>query len=90
MLRERSPNGDREFIRLLMLHRDFAPVAVEAAVAAALRSGAVHLEAVRDHLLGQIRASKPPATYTAELDAIRVQQPALRQYDGLLKRGAVH
>jgi transposase len=89
-LRQRGPHGDREFIRLLMLHREFSQPAVEAAVAAALRSGGVHLEAVREHLLRQVRASSPPATYTDELEAIRVQQPPLRQYDGLLKGGAVH
>ena len=89
-LNERGRHGEREFIRLLMLNREFPRPAVEAAVTEALRVGTVHVQAVRDCLVSQVRASNPPATYADELEAIRVRQPALQRYDALLKGGVVH
>lgn len=85
-----SGRSDREFIRVLLLHREFAAADVEAAVTEALRAGANQLEAVRQHLVRHVRAGDPPANSRPELTAIRVQQPALRQYDALLKGGVVH
>lgn len=82
--------SDREFIRVLMLHREFAAADVEAAVTEVLRAGATQFEAVRQLLVRQVRASNQPASFRPELTAIRVEQPALRQYDALLKGGAVH
>jgi hypothetical protein len=73
-----------------MLHREFSRPAVEAAVAEALRSGTIHLQAVQDHLVRQIRGSSPAATFADELTAIRIEQPALQRYDALLKGGVVH
>lgn len=88
-LRERG-RSDREFVRILLLHREFATADVEVAVTEALRTGAIQFEAVQQRLLQQVRASSPPATFPPELTAIRVKQPSLRQYDDLLKGGVVH
>lgn len=82
--------SDREFIRILLLHREFAAAEVEAAVTEALRAGASQFEAVRQYLVRPVRDSASPTSYRPELTAIHVKQPALRRYDALLKGGVVH
>lgn len=88
-MRDRDPRGDREFVRILLLHREFPQAQVAAALEWALQHQVIHYDAVRRHLL-QIPSSTPAPLATGALPDIRVRQPALAQYDRILKGGAVH
>lgn len=84
--------GDREFIQILLLHREFAAVTVQSALEQAARQGTFRLEAVRQ-LLGGQPAGSTPGTATTVLPAITVQQPSPGLYNRLLARakgGVLH
>lgn len=89
-LRQRNRDGDREFVRVLMLHREFPPERVQAALEEALRQRSVHYEAVYQILLSQVHVLPLKVEQTNRLPQIQVRQPALALYDQFLKGGAVH
>lgn len=86
----RDAGGDREFIRVLMLHREFPTEQVHAALEEALRQRTIHYEAVHQLLLGRVLAPPRSAEQADRLSQIRVRQPTLARYDQFLKGGAVH
>lgn len=89
-LRLHHNRGDREFVRILMLHREFGPEQVERALTEAARLRAFHYEAVRQILLGQSPHAAPldPAKYS-QLPEVTVHKPVLSRYNQLTG-GAVH
>ena len=89
-LRQRDPRGDREFVRVLMLHRDFSPEKVQAALKEALSQRSIQYEAVRQLLVNQPHAPALGTEHVDRLPDIQVRQPALALYDQFLKGGAVH
>lgn len=88
-LNRRHPHGDREFIEVLKLHREFPSEAVQAALEQALAQRTVQVQAVRQILLATQASSQPVAALPAAPADIRVQQPPLAQYDRLLAGGVV-
>lgn len=84
------PQGDREFVRTLMLHREFGPEQVEAALTEATRLRAFHYEAVQQILLGQASSQLPldREKYTRLPDVV-VDRPHLKRYNQLTG-GVVH
>lgn len=90
-LRRRNPKGDREFVQILMLHREFSVDKVQAALQTALSNRTVDLGVVRQLLLKMdATGPRPTAHYVGDFAEIQVQQPQLGLYDRLLKRGVVH
>lgn len=89
-LRQRDPRGDRDFVRVLMLHREFPAERVQAALEEALRQRTIHYEAVHQILLSPVHVPPLNAEQVARLPQIHVRQPALARYDQFLKGGAVH
>ncbi len=89
-LRQRDARGDREFVRVLMLHRDFPAERVQAALEEALQRRTVQYEAVCQLLLGQVHVPPLSVQQADRLPQIQVRQPALALYDQFLKGGAVH
>lgn len=88
-LRRRDQHGDREFVRILMLHREFTLEQVTKALEKALHQRVVSYQEVC-RLLRHNDPIPSPAERTGRLPAIRVRQPALARYDRLLKGGVVH
>lgn len=85
--------GDREFIRILFLHREFPATQVQASLEQAARQGTFRLEAVRQLLGGHTGAVADQSPSSSPLPAITVQQPSPGLYDRLLTRakgGGVH
>lgn len=89
-LRQRDRHGDRDFVRVLMLHREFPAEQVRMALEEALRRRTIHYEAVRQILLSQIQVPPLNTEQADRLPQISVRQPALALYDQFLKGGAVH
>lgn len=84
------PKGDREFVRILMLHREFPPEQVEAALVEASRLRAFHSEAVQQILLRQATPAAPlDRDRYSRLPKVAVDKPALSRYN-LLTGGTVH
>lgn len=82
--------GDREFVRVLMLHREFSADQVQTALAAALRVRVCDAEAVRQMLLGAPRPqSQMDMAQRPHLAQVTVQQPQVGQYSRLLAKGGV-
>lgn len=85
-----QPRGDREFVRTLMLHREFGPEQVEAALTEASRLRAFHYEAVRQILLGQAAPAAPlDRGKYSRLPNVTVDRPAVSRYNRLAG-GVVH
>lgn len=81
------PKGDREFVRILMLHREFPPVEVEAALTEASRLRAFHHEAVRQILLKHAPPAAPlDRDKYSRLPDVAVDRPALSRYNQLTGR----
>lgn len=89
-LRLHHPHGDREFVRTLMLHREFTPEQVEAALTEACRLRAFHYEALRQLLLRKPLPVVPLSRDAySRLPDVPVDRPLLKRYN-LLTGGAVH
>lgn len=83
MMKQQDPrHGDREFIRILLLHREFSTAQVHLALETASRQRTFRLEAVHQ-LLGY--ESPPPEERRPALPMISVHQPSPAQYDHLLR-----
>ena len=82
--------GDREFVRVLMLHREFPTDQVETAVAQALRLRVHDAEGVRQMLLGAPRPQPQlDMAQRPHLAEVTVQRPQVGQYSRLLAKGGV-
>lgn len=89
-LRLHHPKGDREFVRILMLHREFPPAQVEAALTEASRLRAFHHEAVQQILLKQAAPAVPlDRDKYSRLPDVAVERPLLTRYNQLTG-GTVH
>lgn len=89
-LRLHHPKGDREFVRILMLHREFPPAQVEAALTEASRLRAFHHEAVQQILLKQAAPAAPlDRDKYSRLPDVAVEKPLLTRYNQLTG-GTVH
>jgi transposase len=87
---QRSRGGDREFIRILMLHREFPPALVQQALEQALEQRSICYDGVRQLLLCEPAVPRLlPPEHLDGLPDIRVRQPELACYDRL-KGGQVH
>jgi transposase len=88
------PGGIKEFVRILLLHREFAPLLVEDALQEAFEKGMFQYDAVRQLLFQRTvpEVRIPPLAFEADgIPTIRVQAPNLKQYHALIpKRGVVH
>jgi transposase len=89
------PKGRKEFIQILLLHREFAPLLVEDALQEACQKGMYQYDAVRQLLLQRTvpEVRIPPLVLEEDcsIASIRVQAPNLHQYHELIqKRGVVH
>lgn len=94
VLNQQDPrHGDREFVQILLLHREFPAAQVQVMLEQASSQGTFRLEAVRQ-LLGCHHPERvEPSSQRPELPTITVQQPSLRLYDSLLRGtegGAAH
>lgn len=89
------PKGIKEFVRILMLHREFEPSLVEETLQYACQQGLFQYDAVRQILLQRTLPEHRMPTLVLEKEShvptIQVQAPNLQQYNTLLqKRSVVH
>jgi len=85
-LLESDPSGYREMVRVLLLHREFAPEAVREAVQEAMAIGIYQAEDIRQLLLNRCDERKAAHTGPPRGPAVPVGDP--RRYDALLEVGA--
>jgi hypothetical protein len=84
-----GPEGYREFVALLLLHGEFPPTAVAAALAEAWEHGCLHVAAVRQLLLNATApVPLPPAPVPAALAAFTAPPPDLSVYSALVPGGS--
>lgn len=85
-LLESDPSGYREMVRVLLLHREFAPEAVREAVQEAMAIGIYQAEDIRQLLLNRCDERNAAHTGPPRGPAVPVGDP--RRYDALLEVGA--
>jgi len=79
------PDGYREFVAILLLHREFPAEAVALVLAEAYESGCLEPAAVRQLLLNRAAPNRPqPVAVPARLEGVKVELPDLAQYNALL------
>jgi len=89
------PGGMKEFVRLLLLHREFDTILVEESLEEACQKGMFQYDAVRQLLfhrtLPEHRMPQLSLTEDSSVPRIQVKTPDLNQYNRLLqKRCVVH
>ncbi|MEB9728341.1 transposase, partial [Bacillus cereus] len=89
------PGGMKEFVRLLLLHREFDTSLVEEALEEACQKGMFQYDAVRQLLfqrtLPEHRLPQLSLVEDSSVPRIQVKAPDLSQYNRLLqKRSVVH
>jgi hypothetical protein len=91
-LNARSQNGNREFVKILMLHRDYAPALVTKAVEIAMTYNVYSFDGVFN-ILGQLLVSEKPKVSPVSKDKIPnipeviVIPPDLNKYRVLMSEG---
>jgi len=91
-LNSRSPRGNREFVKILMLHRDYPPVMVTEAVEIAMTYNIYSYDGVLN-ILGQLLVSSSPKMSPVSKDKLRsipevvVIPPDLSKYSTLMSGG---
>lgn len=87
------PNGMKEFVRILLLHREFNPSLVEETLRECYEKGMFQYDAVRQMLyqrtLPEHRIPRLSLTNDTHVPMIQVQPPNLKQYNDLLQRRSV-
>jgi hypothetical protein len=89
------PGGMKEFVRILLLHREFEQSLVEDALKEAWQKGMFQYDAVRQLLfsrkLPEHRMPQVTFSPSSHVPKIHVQSPNLKQYNALYqKRSVVH
>jgi len=89
------PGGMKEFVRILLLHREFEQSLVEDALKEAWQKGMFQYDAVRQLLFSRTLPEHrmPQVTFSpsSHVPKIHVQSPNLKQYNALYqKRSVVH
>lgn len=78
-------DGYRDFAAILLLHREFPVLALQAALEEAHRRGCLHAAAVRQLALNHTAPARPPlVAVPPALRTLHVAPPDLAQYDTLL------
>jgi len=91
-LNARNPKGNREFVRILMLHRDYPPVQVTEAVEIAMAYNVYSYDGVLN-ILGQLLVSNHPKMFPMSKDKLQnipevvVAPPDLGKYSALMSGG---
>ncbi len=91
-LNARSPKGNREFVRILMLHRDYPPALVTEAVETAMAYNVYGYDGVLN-ILGQLMVSNRPKINPIRKDKLQnipdvvVIPPDLSKYRVLMSGG---
>ena len=87
-----DPRGYREFVRILLLHRDFPPNWIEESLTEALLTGVLNADVLRNQL--QQRAgicdTAQPSDQTEPLRQLKVPVGSPSRYEQLLSEGKVH
>lgn len=87
------PNGMKEFVRVLLLHREFNPSLVEETLRECCEKGLFQYDAVRQMLyqrtLPEHRIPRLSLAKNTHVPMIQVQAPNLKQYNDLLHRRSV-
>ncbi|MGG3884211.1 Mu transposase domain-containing protein, partial [Brevibacillus panacihumi] len=87
------PGGMKEFVRLLLLHREFDASLVEEALNEACQKGMFQYDAVRQLLfqrtLPEHRVPQLALAEDSSIPRIQVKSPDLSQYNRLLHKGSV-
>ncbi|TCP63927.1 IS21 family transposase [Baia soyae] len=85
--------GMKEFVRILLLHREFEPALVEKALKEAWDKGMIQYDAIRQLLFSQSVSDhrQPPITFGTEstVPKIQVKTPDLKQYNKLYQKWSV-
>ena len=87
---QRESLGNKEFIKILSLHKEYLSSLVDEAIQLALIYEVYHYEGIRNLLLQLITPQakhKPLRLEDSELSKIVVTKPQLTQFDKLLERG---
>jgi len=92
-LSARNPRGNREFVKILMLHRDYPPVQVTEAIEIAMLYKVYGYDGVLN-ILGQMMVSSHQVEHISKdklqnIPDVVVKQPSLEKYKALLP-GGVH
>ena len=81
-------DGYKEFAQILLLHREFAPEHIEAALEEALAKGMPQAQFVRQLALNRIEQTPLPVVVPDHLAVLSPDAPVLSRYDQLLSREA--
>ena len=80
------PDGYRDFVKILLLHREFSPDDVMEALERALENDTIRSVEIRQWLLNQRRDTLSAVDVPEALDTVRVNPPDLERFDLLLGR----
>jgi len=92
MRRRHGADGDRAFVRFLLLHREVGMTTIVDLLDAAARAQIYHFEGLHDLFLRQTGQAAPTGTLSADqipadLDTYRVQKADVSRYNALTNGG---
>lgn len=92
MRRRHGADGDRAFVRFLLLHREVGMDTIQGVLAVAVRTGVYHFEGLHDLLLRRTGQTAPTGTLSidkvpADLATYRVQKTDVGRFNTLMNGG---